>query len=101
MKTRKIGKVFVVLMVSLIAFGCGSCANAVNGGNDFTKGLFSTSIAWNTQEQISVMGDSSFKPIYIYKHYYNNNTNSTNSTSVSNNTNNNIPKPVTNITKRN
>ena len=39
MNTRKMGKIFIVLMISLIAFGCGSCVNALNAGNDITNGL--------------------------------------------------------------
>ena len=42
MNTRKMGKIFIVLMISLIAFGCGSCANALNEGNDITNGLYNT-----------------------------------------------------------
>lgn len=96
MNNRKMGKIFIVLMISLIAFGFGSCANAVNGGNDITSGLIPSSFAWNTQEEVSVISDSSFEPVRIIRHYYNNTTNSTNSTTniVNTNTTTNSTTPV-------
>jgi hypothetical protein len=104
MNNRKMGKIFIVLMISLVAFGFGSCANAVNGGNDITKGMIPSSFAWNNQDQVSIISDSSFDPIRITKHFYNNTTNSTNSTNVViNNTTTNTTTPTkpTNGTKRN
>ncbi len=97
MNTRKMGKIFVVLMISLIAFGFGSCANALNAGNDITNGLVPSNINLGNQEQISVISDSSFDPIHAMKHFYNNTTNSTNSTinsTISSNT-----TKVTNTTR--
>lgn len=99
MNTRKMGKIFIVLMISLIAFGCGSCANALNEGNDITNGLIPSNIALASQEQISVISDSSFNPVHVMRHFYNNTTNSTNSTI--NNTINSTVKTVTNTTKKN
>lgn len=105
MNTRKMGKIFIVLMISLIAFGFGSCANALNSGNDITNGLIPSAISIQNQEQISVIEDSSFEPIHIMRHFYNNTTNSTNSTNVitntTNSTTNNPAKPPTNSTRRN
>ena len=95
------GKIFIVLMISLIAFGCGSCVNALNAGNDITNGLIPSSITLPNQEQISVIGDPSFNPIHVMRHFYNNTTNSTNTT-VNNTLNSTkIPKTVTNTTKKN
>jgi hypothetical protein len=99
MNTRKMGKIFIVLMISLIAFGCGSCANALNAGNDITNGLIPSNISLTNQEQISVISDPTFNPIHVMRHFYNNTTNSTNSTI--NNTINSTVKTVTNTTKRN
>ncbi len=99
MNTRKMGKIFIVLMISLIAFGCGSCANALNEGNDITNGLIPSNIALTNQEQISAISDSSFNPVHVMRHFYNNTTNSTNSTI--NNTINSTVKTVTNTTKKN
>lgn len=89
MNNRKMGKIFIVLMISLTAFGFGSCVYAVNGGNDIINSLIPTSFNWNTPEQISIIGDSSFEPVRVIKHLYNNTTNSTNITNVIDNSNNN------------
>ena len=79
MNSKKAGKLFIVLMISLIAFGFGSCANALNSGNDITSGIVPSMIKSNTNEQISTVGDPSFEPVYLMKQFYNM-TNSTNST---------------------
>jgi hypothetical protein len=100
MNTRKMGKVFIVLMISLVAFGCGSCVNALNAGNDITNGIIPSSINLNTQEQISVIEDSSFDPVRVMRHFYNNTTNSTNSTNIINNTIANTTKTVNNGTNK-
>ena len=87
MNNKKKGKIFIVLMISLIAFGFGSCVYAINGSNDFVNGLIPSTLSWNTPEQISILGDSSFEPTYIIKHFYNNTTNTTNiTTNITNNT---------------
>ncbi|MEN6292215.1 MAG: hypothetical protein ABFD07_09425 [Methanobacterium sp.] len=86
MNPRKAGKLFIVLMISLIAFGFGSCANALNSGNDVTSGILPSMIASNNNEQISTIGDPSFEPVHLMKQYYNI-TNSTNSTPVNNTSN--------------
>ena len=89
------GKIFIVLMVSLVAFSFGSCVNALNAGNDVTNGLIPSSFTWDNQEQISLISDSSFEPVRVVKHFYNNTTNSTNSTPIVNDTNTtNTTKPV-------
>jgi hypothetical protein len=100
MNTRKMGKIFIVLMISLVAFGCGSCVNALNAGNDITNGLIPSSISLANQEQIYVIEDSSFNPIHVMRHFYNNTTNSTNTTINNTLNSTNIPT-VTNTTKRN
>ena len=86
MNPRKSGKLFIVLMISLIAFGFGSCANALNSGNDVTSGILPSMIASNSNEQISTIGDPSFQPVHLMKQFYNV-TNSTNSTPATNSTN--------------
>lgn len=87
MNSRKAGKLFIVLMISLIAFGFGSCANVLNSGNDITFGILPSIFASNSSSQISTMGDPSFEPVHIMRQFYNT-TNSTNSTPVTNNTHN-------------
>jgi cytosine/uracil/thiamine/allantoin permease len=101
MNTRKMGKFFIVLMISLIAFGCGSCANALNAGNDITNGMIPSSINWNNQEQITIISDSSFDPVHVMRHFYNNTTNSTNTTNVINNTVSNSTRTTANTTRNN
>lgn len=103
MNTRKMGKMFIVLMISLVAFGFGSCVNALTAGNNVTGGLIPSSINLTTSEQISVMEDSSFSPVRVIRHFYNT-TNSTNSTNAINNTINSTSTPTNsnnNSTKRN
>ena len=89
MNSRKAGKLFIVLMISLVAFGFGSCANVLNSGNDITFGIVPSIFASNNNnQQISTIGDPSFEPVHLMKQYYNT-TNSTNSTPAVNNTNTN------------
>ncbi len=96
MNNRKMGKIFIVLMISLIAFGFGSCVYAINGGNDYINGLIPSLFAWNTSEQISTIGDSAFEPVRLIKHVYNNTTtNVTNATPVTENVNVNIETNTT------
>lgn len=80
MNSRKSGKLFIVLMVSLVAFGFGSIANALNPDNNITSGIL-PSIASNNEQQISVIDDPSFEPVHVMRQFYNNTTNVTNSTS--------------------
>lgn len=94
MNAGKMGKVFIVLMISLLAFGCGSSANALNAGNDITEDIIPSNIEWNNQEQISVISNPSFEPVHVMRHFYNNTTNTTNSTSIINNTLNNTTRTV-------
>ena len=76
-------------MISLVAFGFGSCANVLNSGNDITFGIVPSIFASNNNnQQISTIGDPSFQPVHLMKQYYNT-TNSTNSTPAVNNTNTN------------
>ncbi len=84
MNSRKAGKLFIVLMISLIAFGFGSCANVLNSGNDITFGILPSIFASNSNQQISTMGDPSFKPAHVMRQFYN----TTNSTPAVNNTGN-------------
>ena len=89
MNSRKAGKLFIVLMISLVAFGFGSCANVLNSGNDITFGIVPSIFASNNNnQQISTIGDPSFQPVHLMKQYYNT-TNSTNSTPVVNNSSTN------------
>jgi hypothetical protein len=83
MNSGKKGKLFAVLMVSLVAFGFGSCVNVLNSGNDITSGILPSSFALNGEDQLTIIEDSSFEPVHVKRHYYNM-TNTTNSTNTSN-----------------
>ncbi len=98
MKSGKKGKLFAVLMVSLIAFGFGSCANVLNSGNDITYGLIPSSFALINEKQIAVIEDPSFEPVRVKRHYYN----LTNSSSLTNKTSNSTTNKtyVSNSTER-
>ncbi|MBI5680619.1 MAG: hypothetical protein HZC47_06995 [Methanobacterium sp.] len=99
MDSRKSGKVFIVLIISLIAFGLGSCVNAINAGNDITFGLLPTTLSLDNEQQMKVIDDTSFNPVHVMRHFYNNTT-VTNTTPVVNNVSNSTAKKtVTNGTK--
>jgi len=85
MNSGKKGKLFAVLMVALVAFGFGSCANILNSGNDVISGLLPSSFALDNGNQMAVMDDPSFEPVHVKRHFYNM-TNSTNMTSNVSNT---------------
>lgn len=94
MNSGKSGKLFIVLVISLIAFGFGSCANAVNSGNDVTFGLIPSTFALDNEQQISVINDASFEPVHVMRHFYN----TTNTTTANTTTNSTTKKQVTNKT---
>jgi len=78
-------------MVALLAYGFGSFVNVVGVGNDVDIAAIMPDLNLTGSEQISTIGDTSFKPAHIQKMVLNvtNNTtvvsNVTNST-VTNNT---------------
>jgi hypothetical protein len=89
MNPKKSGTVFIVFMIALIAFGTASSANVVNIGADLFDGLtLSTNL--NSQQQITTIGDPSFKPVYITKRAILNVTNNTPITPTNNTSNSTI-----------
>jgi hypothetical protein len=82
MNPKKSGTVFIVLMIALIAFGVASAANVANIGTDLIGGLIPSNLSLSGSEQITAIGDSSFKPNYINKRVLVNLTNNTNVTPV-------------------
>ncbi|MDI6723919.1 MAG: hypothetical protein QMD61_04675 [Methanobacterium sp.] len=84
MNSGKKGKLFAVLMVSLVAFGFGSCANVLNSGNDITYGILPSSFSLDNENQMAVIDDPSFEPVHVKRHFYNL-TNSTNMTNITSN----------------
>lgn len=85
MDPKKGGKLFIVLMISLVAFGCGSFANVLNSGANIAPGLVPSSFALVNDQQIMTIGDSSFDPVYVLRHYTKNATNTTNNTTKASN----------------
>lgn len=85
MDSGKKGKLFAVLMISLIAYGFGSCVNVLNSGNDVIFGILPSTVALDNQQQITAIDDSSFEPVHVKRHYYNS-TNSTQTNTTGNNT---------------
>ncbi len=87
MNPKKSGTVFIVLMIALIAFGVASSANMANIGTNLFDGLNLSNLGLNSQQQITAIGDSSFKPVYITKRVVFNVTNTTPLTPTNNSTN--------------
>lgn len=92
MNPKKSGAVFIILMVALLAYGFGSFVNVVGVGNAVDIAGVMPDLNLTGSEQISTIGDPSFKPAHIQKMVLNvtNNTtvvsNVTNSTVKTNNT---------------
>jgi len=100
MNSKKAGKLFIVLIISLIAFGSGSFATVLNSGNQINFGTLPSISATNNGQQISTIGDPSFQPTHVMRQFYNTTTNSTNSTSVNSTTNSTGTNSSRNSTRR-
>jgi hypothetical protein len=90
MNPKKSGTLFIVLMISLIAFGVASSANVANVGSNLIGGIIPTNLSLNSQQQITTISDTSFNPVYINKRVVVNLTNSTPVTPTNNTNNSNI-----------
>jgi hypothetical protein len=77
MNPKKSGTVFIVLMIALIAFGFASAVNVTNIGTNSLDKLIPSNLSLNSQQQISTIGDTSFKPVSINKRIIINTTNTT------------------------
>jgi hypothetical protein len=87
MNPKKSGTVFIVLMIALIAFGFASAANVANIGTNTIDNLIPSNFSLSGQQQISQIGDTSFKPVYVNKRVVVNVTNTTPVTPTKNTTN--------------
>lgn len=96
MNPRKTGTVFIVLLIALVAYGCGSFANALGLGGDLGVGIFPSNFSFNNQQQITQINDASFEPVSLVKHIVVNTTNTT--TNTINNTT--TTTPTTNSSNR-
>lgn len=91
MNPKKSGTLFIVLMISLIAFGTASAINLTNIGTDAFNGITIPNLSLNSQQQITAIGDPNFQPVYITKRAVINITNNTTTPVV----------PTNNTTNRN
>lgn len=93
MNPKKSGTVFIVLMISLLAFGAASSANLANVGTGLIGGLVIPNLSLQSQDQVTAIGDTSFQPVYVNKRVVVNVTNTTtpvvptNNSTYNNNTN--------------
>jgi len=61
MISRKKGKLFIVLSIALIAFGIGSVTNVLTSDNFSLNDIIPSSLAFEEQEKVMVIGDPSFR----------------------------------------
>jgi hypothetical protein len=87
MSPKKNGRIFIILMIALVAFGFGSAAHAFGLAQDFGTDLIPSDLFTTGAQQISEISDPSFNPVYLTKRVIvntNNTTNTTNSTRTNN-----------------
>ncbi|MBM4240686.1 MAG: hypothetical protein FJ150_03325 [Euryarchaeota archaeon] len=88
MEPKKSGKLFIILMIALIAFGSGSFANLLNPDKNIVNQIIPSSLSLDNQQQILTIDDKLFEPVRIKKHIIKNITNNT----TTNNTTTNPPR---------
>lgn len=90
MSPKKSGTVFIVLMISLLAFGAASSANIANIGTGLFGEVKNANLSLHSQDQVTAIGDTSFQPVYVNKRVIVNVTNTTTPiTPIKNSTTNN------------
>jgi hypothetical protein len=77
MNSKKTGTVFIVLLIALVAYGCGSFVFAVGLGGDIGVGILPSNFSFNNPQQITQINDPSFDPVTLKKHVVLNTTNIT------------------------
>jgi hypothetical protein len=65
MNSHKTGTVFIVLMVALVAYGVGSFAYAMDLGGDTIQKIIPSNFTLFSQQQLTEIGDPSFKPVKL------------------------------------
>ena len=83
MSSKTFGRLFMLLMICLVAYGSGSCANVLNSEDSIIFDMVPLTFALNNQPQITIINDASFEPAHVWGHYpktTSNITNTTNST---------------------
>jgi hypothetical protein len=86
LNSKKNGKLFAVLMIAVIAYGCGSFMSLVTAGSvDIELPTISSD-----EQQISTIGDPDFYPVWLKKQGVTNvtNTSTNNSTNQTNKSSN-------------
>ncbi len=83
MSPKTFGRLFILLMICLVAYGCGSCANVLNSEDSIIFDVVPSSFALDNQPQITIINDASFEPVYIWEHYPKTTSNITNNTTNS------------------
>jgi hypothetical protein len=97
MNPKKEGRLFIVFMIALLAYGFASSANALNIGSDIGVGIFPSNFNFETGQKISEIGDPSFTPVTVVRRIPINITNVTNTTNKTP-INNTPPQNQTNTT---
>ena len=77
MKPQKYGKVFIVLMIALLAYGFASGVHALGIGEDVGDNLISSDLSLSGDQKISEISDPSFNPTNLNRRVVINVTNAT------------------------
>jgi hypothetical protein len=80
MSPKKNGRIFIILMIALVAYGFGSAVHASGFAPEFGMNILPDDLYMGGAQQISEISDPSFDPVYLNKRVIVNTTNSTNST---------------------
>jgi hypothetical protein len=65
MKPQKNGKLFIVLMIALLAYGFASGVHALGIGEDVGNDLITSDLDLSGDQKISEVSDPSFKQVYL------------------------------------
>ena len=84
MKPQKYGKLFIVLMIALLAYGFASGVHALGIGENVGKNLLASDWSLSGDQKISEVSDPSFKPAKLNRRV----VNVTNTTTPKNTTTN-------------
>ncbi|WJI08995.1 hypothetical protein FGU46_02275 [Methanobacterium sp. CWC-01] len=84
MKPQKNGKLFIILLIALLAYGFASGVHALGIGEDVGDNLITSDLSLSGDQKISEVSDPSFKPTYLNRRA----VNVTNTTTPKNTTTN-------------
>jgi hypothetical protein len=86
MKPQKYGKLFIVLMIALLAYGFASGVHALGIGEDVGDNLITSDLGLSGDQKISEVSDPSFNPTYLNQRVVVNVTNATPKNTTTNQT---------------